>query len=381
MLTHSKIVFSTHFDLAGMLRILALCACVLSSCVSSLLADMRIKDLATLEGRRDNQLVGYGLVVGLAGDGDSNQAQYTVQSIANTLERFGVSVDAGALISKNVAAVMLTADIPAYSEPGSRIDVTISSIGDASSLQGGTLLQTPLLGADDQVYAVAQGSVLLGGFFAGGGDAAVQKNHPTVGAIPDGAIVETAIATTVIRDGALTYLLRNPDYASAVKLAERVNDFFPGAAEAYSPQGVRIILPETYLSNPVPFIASVESIRVQPDVMARVVMNERTGTIVATSSVRLSEIAVSHGNITVNIAKTPVFSQPNALSGGTTMQSEITDLNVTEAQGGFSYLDASPTLQELTVALNSLGIGPRDMMVILQTINKAGALHAELILE
>ena len=349
-------------------------ACILT-------AEMRIKDLAMLEGRRDNQLVGYGLVVGLAGDGDSNQALYTVQTVANTLERFGVSVDAGSLISKNVAAVMLTANIPAYAEQGSKIDVTISSIGDADSLSGGTLLQTPMLGADDQVYAVAQGAVLLGGFFEGGGDATLQKNHPTVGTIPDGAIVEAEIPTSVIKDGALTYLLKNPDYASAVKLAERVNDFFPDAAKAYSPQGVRIRIPEVYAQNSVPFIASVESIKVEPDVMARVVMNERTGTIVATSAVRLSEIAVSHGNITVNIAKTPVFSQPNALAGGTTLQDEVTNLNVTETQGGFTYLEASPTLQELTTALNGLGISPRDTMVILQTINKAGALHAELIME
>jgi flagellar P-ring protein precursor FlgI len=350
-------------------------------CSSISSAATRIKDLATLEGRRDNQLVGYGLVVGLAGNGDSNQAQYTVQSIANTLERFGVSVAASDLISKNVAAVILTADIPAYSEPGSRIDVTISSIGDATSLGGGTLLQTPLLGADDQVYAVAQGSVLIGGFFAGGGDASVQRNHPTVGTLPDGAIVEASIPTQVLRDGALTFLLRNPDYASAVKLAERVNDFFPGSAEAYSPQAIRIQLPAGAVSNPVAFIASVESIEVEPDVMARVVMNERTGTIVATASVRLSEIAVSHGNITVNIAKTPVISQPNALAGGRTVEAEVTDITATEQPGGFSLLDASPTLQELTATLNSLGVGPRDMMVILQSINKAGALHAELIME
>lgn len=382
-------ILLTHFDSSTLMhhylpivqRLFIWLFLIVFISLSYLQAEMRIKDLAMLEGRRDNQLVGYGLVVGLAGDGDSNQALYTVQSVANTLERFGVSVDPGSLISKNVAAVMLTANIPAYAEQGSKIDVTISSIGDADSLSGGTLLQTPLLGADDSVYAVAQGAILLGGFFEGGGDATLQKNHPTVGTIPDGAIVEAEIPTTVIKDGALTYLLKNPDYASAVKLAERVNDFFPDAAQAYSPQGVRIRIPESYGQNPVPFIASVESIKVEPDVMARVVMNERTGTIVATSAVRLSEIAVSHGNITVNIAKTPVFSQPNALAGGTTLQDEVTNLNVTETQGGFTYLDASPTLQELTTALNALGISPRDMMVILQTINKAGALHAELIME
>jgi flagellar P-ring protein precursor FlgI len=381
LLTHFDALTLMHNYLHFVQRLFTWLFATVFISLSFLQAEMRIKDLAMLEGRRDNQLVGYGLVVGLAGDGDSNQALYTVQSVANTLERFGVSVDPGSLISKNVAAVMLTANIPAYAEQGSKIDVTISSIGDADSLSGGTLLQTPLLGADDSVYAVAQGSILLGGFFEGGGDATLQKNHPTVGTIPDGAIVEAEIPTTVIKDGALTYLLKNPDYASAVKLAERVNDFFPNAAQAYSPQGVRIRVPDAYDQNPVPFIASVESIKVEPDVMARVVMNERTGTIVATSAVRLSEIAVSHGNITVNIAKTPVFSQPNALAGGTTLQDEVTNLNVTETQGGFTYLNASPTLQELTTALNALGISPRDMMVILQTINKAGALHAELIME
>lgn len=342
---------------------------------------MRLKDIATLEGRRDNQLVGYGLVIGLAGDGDSNQSIFTVQSVANMLERFGVTVDSNDITSSNVAAVMVTADIPAYVESGSRIDVTISAMGDADSIQGGILLQTPLMGADDEVYAVAQGAILLGGFSAGGADTALQRNHPTVGTIPGGAIVEQSIGTQVVVDNALTFLLRNPDYASAVKVAERINVFFPDAAEAFSPQGIRIRVPEEYGESPVTFIASIESIEVEPDVMAKVVMNERTGTIVATSAVRLSEVAVSHGNITVSIAQTPFVVQPNALGGGDTVADQAEQLNVAEDQTGFTRLRDAPTLQDLTSTLNTLGVGPRDMMVILQTINEAGALHAELVLK
>lgn len=359
-----------------LISIFTLCMAVLP-----LSAMSRIKDLTTIEGQRDNQLVGYGLVVGLAGDGDSQQADYTVQSIANMLQRFGVNVPRQSLRSKNVAAVMVTADIPAFAVPGTRLDVVISSLGDAASLTGGTLLQTPLVGADDVVYAVAQGSVVVGGFSAGGEDAAVQRNHPTVGKVVDGAIVEREIRTEIIRNGELVFLLRNPDFASAVRMAEEINRFFPNAARALSPQSVRVAIPEVYYGAETTFIASVEAIKVQPDVPAKVVINERTGTIVATAEVRLSEVAVSHGNITVTVARTPVISQPQALSEGQTVVEGVTDLQVTENRGGFSVIEESPTLQQLTDALNLLGVGPRDMMTILQTLKTAGALHADLIIE
>lgn len=359
---------------AVFLILLLMAACALD-------AASRIKDLATLEGRRDNQLVGYGLVAGLAGDGDSTQAEYTVQSIANALKRFGVNIPADDLRSNNVAAVMVTVDIPAFSQPGTRLDAVVSSLGDAESLKGGVLLQTPLLGADDKVYAVAQGSVLVGGFFAGGEDASVQRNHPTVGAVPSGAIVEKTIRTSIVRNGALNFLLREPDFATAVRMAERINSFFPGAAKADSPNKVRVLIPSEYESNKMTFIASVEAIEMEPDVLARVVMNERTGTIVATSKVRLSEAAVSHGNITVNIARTPFVSQPPPLSEGETVEGDFTDLEVVETQGGFSQLPDTPTLRDLTRTLNSLGVGPRDMMVILQALKQAGALHAELVIQ
>jgi flagellar P-ring protein precursor FlgI len=363
------------------MRALILISSILCLGLAELHAASRIKDLSMLEGRRDNQLVGYGLVVGLAGDGDSTQAEYTIQSIANTLNRFGIGVPQDDIRSNNVAAVMVTVDIPAFTKPGTRLDVLISSIGDADSLKGGVLLQTPLLGADDEVYAVAQGAVLVGGFFAGGEDASVQRNHPTVASIPNGAIVEKAIHTEILRNNHITFLLDEPDFATAVRMEEKINSYFPGVARAMSPTSVEVAVPEAYQGREMTFIASVESIEMQPDLLAKVVMNERTGTIVATAEVRLSEVAVSHGNITVNIARTPFVSQPGPFSQGDTVEGDFTNLDVMESQGGFSRLPSTPTLQELTQTLNSLGVGPRDMMVILKTIKQAGALHAELVLE
>ncbi len=346
------------------------------------LSASRIKDLTSIQGQRDNQLVGYGLVVGLAGDGDSQQADYTVRTVANMLQRFGINLPPDDLRSKNVAAVIVTADIPAFGKPGSRLDVLVSSIGDADSLSGGVLLQTPLLGADDEVYAVAQGSVLVGGFSVGNEEASVQQNHPTVGKIPGGGIIEREIPTQVIQDGGLVFLLRDPDYASAVMMAETINQYFPGTASALSPQSVGVNIPSDYIGAETTFIASIEAIQVEPDVAARVVMNERTGTIVATADVKLSEVAVSHGNITVSVARTPVISQPGALSEvGQTVVQGITDVEVFESRGGFSRLEPAPTLRQLTDSLNILGVSPRDMMSILQALKRAGALHAELIIE
>ena len=342
----------------------------------------RIKDLTTIAGQRDNQLVGYGLVVGLAGDGDSQQAEYTVQSIANMLERFGVSVEPNDLRSNNVAAVMVTADIDAFVQEGSRIDVVVSSIGDADSLVGGVLLQTPLLGADNNVYAVAQGSLIIGGFFVGdGGGTSVQKNHPTVAQLPGGAIMERTINTRILENGALTLLLDNPDYAAAAMMEEAINRYFPGAAKALSAQNLRIQIPESYQNSATTFIASIEAIPVETDLTARVVMDERTGTIVATSDVRILPVAVSHGNITVSVARQPIISQPGAFAGGETVQDQVEDIDVVEMRGGFSIVESSPTLSDLTTSLNALGVSSRDMMVILQSLKSAGALHAELIIE
>ncbi|HVY71731.1 MAG TPA: flagellar basal body P-ring protein FlgI, partial [Verrucomicrobiae bacterium] len=281
----------------------------------------RLKDLVLIAGARDNQLTGYGLVVGLAGDGDKDPV-YTVQAVANMLRRFGVTVPTTALSSKNVAAVMVTANIGAFAKSGSRLDVTISSIGDAKSLQGGVLLQTPLWGANGKVYAVAQGALSVGGFNAGAGGAGgatVTKNHPTVGQIVGGALVEREIPATIVRDNHLDLHLREPDFTSASRLEAAINEKFPALARALDSTTVRVNLPEGLNDSPVDFIARLETIEVVPDTAARIVINERTGTIVANSRIKISSCAVSHGNLTINIASTLDVSQPPPLSqGGTT---------------------------------------------------------------
>jgi flagellar P-ring protein precursor FlgI len=344
---------------------------------------VRVKDLAMVAGARDNQIVGYGLVTGLNNEGDQNPV-YTIQSVANMLLRFGVNVPASTLASKNVAAVMVTADIPAFQKSGARLDVTVSSLGDAKSLQGGVLLQTPLIGADGKVYAVAQGPVSIGGFSAGtGGEggATVQKNHPTTGQIINGALVETEIPATIVRNNYLELLLREPDFTSAARLAEAINEKFTNSAEAVDSTSVRVELPEGAQASPVDFIALLEAIEVTPDQPARVIINERTGTIVATSRIKISSCAVSHGNLTITITSTLDVSQPNAFSQtGTTEVTPRTDTKVTESKARLMVLPELPTVEKVASALNALGVTPRDMMAIFQAMKQAGALQAELLI-
>lgn len=342
----------------------------------------RIKDMALIEGARDNQLVGYGIVVGLAKKGDST-LNFTLQSIANALKRFGVNVPADTLKSGNVAAVMVTADIPAFAKPGSRIDVTVSSIGDAETIQGGVLIQTPLRGADDQVYAVAQGPLAIGGFMAGtggAGGATVQKNHPTVGLISSGALVEREIASKIVNNNSVSLLLLSPDFASAARVAEAVNNIFPRTALAKDSSTINVCVPPEYVGYEVNFIASIGAIEVNPDNVARVVINERTGTIIATSNVRISTVAISHGSLTINIASTPNVSQPLPFSSGQTQTTQTTDTQVNEKKGSFTVVEELPTIQEVAAALNALGLSTRDMMAIFQTMKRAGALQADLVL-
>ena len=342
----------------------------------------RLKDLTIIEGARENQLVGYGLVSGLAGTGDGKDTQ-TVQSIANALQRFGITVPATQITSGNVAAVMITADIAPSLRSGSRIDVTISSIGDAKSLQGGILLQTPLLGADEVVYAVAQGPIAIGGFIGGtdgAGGASVQKNHPTVGIITNGAIVEREIPVKIIKDNSLNLVLRNPDFTTAARLAEAINQTFPHSALAKDEATVNVIVPKEYSDYTVNFIATLGAIELQPDIPARVVINERTGTIIATATVRISTVAVSHGSLTISITSNVGVSQPNALSNGKTVTAQSTTTDVNEQHGGFKVVEESPSIERVAAALNALGLSTRDMMAIFQSMKKAGALQAELIL-
>ena len=345
-------------------------------------AGSRIKDLTVVSGGRDNQLSGLGLVVGLAGEGDKNPL-YTLQFMANMLQRQGINLPTVGLSSKNVAAVMVTADIPAFKRPGSRIDVTVSAIGDAKTLQGGVLIQTPLSGADGKVYAVAQGALAIGGLSAGtegGGGATVTKNHPTVGQIINGALVEEEIPAEIVQDDLLTLLLREPDFTSAARVAATINEKFPGLADALDSMTIRVKVPPNLEGTAVDFVARIQAIEVVPDNTARVIINERTGTIVVTSRVRISACAVSHGNVTISVASTMDVSQPNALSNtGTTQVTPSTDTKVDEQASALVALPDMPTVEKVAAALNSLGVTPRDMMAIFQAMKQAGALQADLI--
>jgi len=368
-------------SLAGLFRLLF--AFSLSALQPLSLHASRVKDLTLLEGGRDNQIVGYGIVVGLAGDGDSN-ADTTLRSLGNILQRYGLSIDSDDIKSKNAAAVMVTADIGPFLKPGARIDVNVASMGDAKSLQGGVLLQTPLLGADGRVYAVAQGPVATGGFISGAGGAGgatVQKNHPTVGVISNGAIVEREIAASFVRDNQLRLLLHNPDFTSAARMAEAINARWPASATATDAATVAVTLPENYRGQDVAFIADLGSIEVRPDTLARVVINERTGTIVATSTVRLSQVAIALGSLTITVSSNIGVSQPNAFSpGGQTVAVPSTQTDVNEVKGGFTVLNEPPTIERLAAALNALGVSTREMMAIFQSLKRSGALQAELVI-
>ncbi len=286
-------------------------------------AQTRVKDVATIQGARDNQLIGYGLVVGLDGKGDSDPT-LTKQTVANLLKRFGVNILAADVKAKNSAVVMVTATVPSFIRNGAKLDVTVSSLADAKTLQGGTLLQTPLMGADGKVYAVAQGPIFLGGFFAGTGGvggASLQKNHPTAGRIPGGALVEREIQTDLFVSGALEISLREMDFTSAVRLANAINEQFEkqfgNLAYALNSGTVRVFVPKAAQSEAkrMEFVAWIENIQFRPDVPARVIINEKTGTIVANARVRIDSVAVAHGNLTVSIVSNPVISQPNPFTG------------------------------------------------------------------
>jgi flagellar P-ring protein precursor FlgI len=347
------------------------------------LSASRIKDVTSVEGGRDNQLVGYGVVVGLAGGGDS-RLNFTLQSLANVLKRFGISVDKDKVKSDNIAAVMITCDIGPFVRPGTRIDVTVSSMGDATSLQGGVLLQTPLMGADGKVYAVAQGPLVVGGFTGGSGGAGgatVTKNHPTVGVISGGAIVEKRIETNLVReDGSMDLLLLNPDFTTAVRIADAINETFPSSSQANDSASVNVRIPDAFKGQEPNFLAILGTMEVQPDTLARIIINERTGTIVATQPVRLSSVAVSHGSLVITVASSQGVSQPNARSQGQTTTVNSTQTSIDEKRGSFAMINEYPTLERLTQALNALGVSTREMISILQSMKKAGALQAELII-
>ncbi|MFB3776025.1 MAG: flagellar basal body P-ring protein FlgI [Bryobacteraceae bacterium] len=342
----------------------------------------RLKELAALEGVRENQLIGYGLVVGLAGTGDRRQTVFSAQSLTNMLERMGVSVSPTAIRVNNTAAVMVTATLPPFAQSGTRIDVTAAAIGDASNLQGGLLLLTSLRGADGQVYAVAQGPVVTGGFVAGRGGTSQTVNHPTVGRVPGGAIVERT-APSVVPGKQIRLQLRQSDFTTAARVAEAVNKRFSPAAgktlaRAENSALVSVDLPEDYLSRSADFIAELEKISVDTDRPARVVVNERTGTIAMGREVRISPVAVMHGNLTVEIQTTFAVSQPSPLSSGTTEVVPQVGVGIKEEKTRNLVLKEGATVEELVRALSSIGATPRDVIAILQSLHGAGALEAEL---
>ncbi len=343
-------------------------------------AASRIKDLANFEGVRQNQLIGYGLVVGLNGSGDTlNNIPFTKQSLTAMLERLGVNIRGQTLRTGNVAAVMVTANLPPFGTQGTRVDVTVSALGDSKSLQGGTLLVTPLLGADGNVYAVAQGSVAIGGFSAEGDAAKVTKGVPTVGRISNGALIEREIDFALNRLGQLRMALRNPDFTTAKRIASAVNDFIgQPTAEPLDPSTVQLSIPPKYHGNVVELITEIEQLQVEPDLPAKIVIDERSGVIVMGRDVRVSMVAVAQGNLTVAITETPQVSQPAPFSRGQTRVVPRTQVGVSEEGKKLATIKDGVSLQHVVDGLNALGIGPRDMISILQAIKASGAIQADI---
>jgi flagellar P-ring protein precursor FlgI len=363
--------------LAALLSLILLCGSVGAG------ASVRLKDIVDFEGARDNLLVGYGLVVGLNGTGDDlTRSVFTRESLIGMLERLGVNARDSNLRSKNVAAVMVTSTMPSFARQGTRLDIVVSAMGDSKDLQGGTLVVTPLLGADGEVYAVAQGPLSIAGFSAKGQGAAITKGVPTSGRIANGAIVEREVQFDFRQMPSMTVALRNPDFTTAEKVANVINDHLgQHVATALDSGTVRLSVPEYRRNDIVGFVTSIEQLRIEPDQPARVVINEADGVIVMGENVRISTVAVAQGSLTVRITETPEVSQPAPLSGPGAKTTVVPRTNVQIDDGSGKRLAVVPqgvTIQELVNSLNALGIGPRDMIAILQTIKAAGAMQADL---
>ncbi len=341
----------------------------------------RLKDLASWEGVRDNQLVGYGLVVGLNGTGDKRQTIFSAQSLTNMLEKMGVTVNPLSIQVKNTAAVMVTATLPPFGQPGTRIDVNAAAIGDASNLQGGLLLLTPLKAADGQTFAVAQGPVVTGGFLAGRGGNSQTVNHPTAGRIPNGAIIEKPAPST-LGGGRMRLQLRNPDFTTAARVADAINRRFsvggPAIARAENSALITVDSPARYSTRPVQFISDVENLVVEADRGSRIVINERTGTIVLGKEVKIAPVAILHGALSVEIQTTYDVSQPAPLSGGNTTVTPQIGVQAREEKARSVLLKNGATVEDLVKALTAIGSTPRDIIAILQNLKEAGAIEAEL---
>jgi len=340
----------------------------------------RIKDIATFMGTSSNPLMGYGLVVGLNGTGDKDKTQFTVNTLSNLLDNMGIHVNPTDVKVKNVAAVMVTAKLPPFARVGSKLDIQISSIGDAQDLAGGTLLLTPLMGPDGQAYAVAQGPLSTGGFSVSGQTGtSVQKNHPTVGFISGGASVEKEVTVHYTNLQHLDLILRAPDFTTANKTVKEINTSFGGPyARAVDATSIKLDVPPDYSDRIVELITRIENLEVQPDAVAKIVVNERTGTIVMGENVRISPVAIAHGSLTLQITEQPTVSQPLPFSKGKTAVIPQTKVNVQEGKGALAVIGGGVTIGEVVYGLNAIGATPRDLINILQTIKAAGALQAEL---
>jgi flagellar P-ring protein precursor FlgI len=341
----------------------------------------RLKDLVSIEGVRDNQLVGYGMVVGLNGTGDKTQTVFSAQSLTNLLARMGVQVNPTAILVKNTAAVLVTADLPPFAQPGIRIDISVAAIGDSTNLRGGVLILTPLKGPDGQVYAAGQGSVVTGGFVAGRGGSSQTVNHPTAGRIPNGAIVEK-LAPSVEPRGNIKLQLRQADYTTAGRISAAINKKFAatgtGPARAENSALVSVDTPAAYKTNVVEFLGEIENLIVEADRPARIVINERTGTIVMGKDVRIAPVAILHGTLTVEIQTTLTTSQPEPLSSGQTTVTPQTTVTAKEEKARNILLKQGASVEELVRALTAIGSTPRDIIAILQNLKAAGALEADL---
>ncbi len=341
----------------------------------------RLKDIASVQGLRENQLVGYGLVVGLAGTGDGTQVKFTLKSIRNIMERMGIiSIDPNQVKVKNVAAVLVTAKMPPLAKIGQKIDVVVSSLGDAKSLLGGTLILTPLKGVDGKVYALAQGSISVGGYSAGGAGANVQKNHPTAGRIPNGATVEREIPVDLLAKKELKINLFQADFTTVGRAVDAINDVLGAPfAKAIDAETISVRVPPEFEDSPISLMAAIENVEISPDTMARVVLDERTGTVVMGKNVRISTVAVAHGNLSIQIKESPQVSQPAPFSPqGQTVVTPGTEVKVKEGGGRLVVLKHGSTIGELVSALNAVGVTPRDLIAIMQSIKAAGALQADL---
>ncbi len=342
----------------------------------------RIKELASWEGVRDNQLVGYGLVVGLNGTGDRRQTVFSVQSLTNLLQKMGVAVSPNQIRVSNTASVLVTATLPPFAQPGTKIDITVGAIGDSTNLQGGLLVMTSLKGVDGEVYAMAQGSVVTGGFSAGKGGNSQTVNHPTVGRIPSGALIEK-LAPSVTPQEQVKLQLRSPDFNTASRISAAVNKRFavengPALAKADNPALVSIKIPEAFKGRPTEFIAELEKLSVETDRLARVVINERTGTIVMGKEVHVTPVAIMHGNLTVEIQTTFQVSQPGPLARvGTTEVVPQVGLGIKEEKARNIVLKEGATVEQLVQSLSAIGSTARDIIAILQSLRSAGALEAE----